>query len=293
MAVLNSRAALAELERPTPLRRAVDVYNAIGSASRMIAFMKIGAAPDDVHHLNILSARAARHSLPKAYLEGGVIYFRGLAASLKVVDLRRQLFTLNGRTLNLTTNDKLKARLETLERTLYPRRTGYLFIDWLFPQAIAAPDPGLAAASVAGVLALSGLASNIQCFETSSATGCGDQFMGALGALGEVGSFSGMLSPGQVFCSPDFNGHNKVVVGDGRKKILEIVPSAGEALISRGEQRAAAALLKICDSKEKIAHYNVAFAYPQLTNRQAPVTLPSRTFVPPAATSDAGDEAAR
>ena len=288
--ISHSLIVLAEPERPTPLRRAVDIYNAMGSASRMIAFMKIGASPDDLRHLNILSAQAAHHNLPKAYLAGGVIYFRGLPEPLKVIDLRRRLFTINGRTLSLGNKDGLKDRLEALEHNLFPRRSGYFFIDWLLPQAVAAPDPGVAVASTSGVLALSGLAANIQCFEDSSTTDCGDQFMGALGALGEVGGFSGLLSPVQVFCSPDFHGHNKVVVNGGSKKILEVIPSSGEALIypgsdepTLGESRAAVALLKICDSKEKIARYNVAFAYPRFANVQAQVPAAPEALTPPAA----------
>ncbi len=270
----SSGPAFAGASRPSPLRRAVDIYNAVGTANRWIAFMKIGAIPGDTRYLNTLNAKLAGKPLPRAYLTGGSVYFRGLPEPLKVIDLRKGLFSIRGRTLNLGTQARIEAQLTGVERVAFPKRSAYFFIDWILPQAVAALDAGDPAATASAILGLSGLAANLQCLEDAKAN-CEERFMGALGALGEAGGFNGVATPNLMFCSPDFNGGSKVVVADHNHKILEISNSGGEYVVkpgfletNAGEQRAAATLLKTCAAKDKLASYNIAFAYPTAVHTQ-------------------------
>lgn len=284
-----------QLGSPAPARQGVDIYNAVGTTSRLIAFMKIGASPRDLQYLVYLNARLNNQSLPKAYLAGSVIYFRGVDEPLKVLDVRNKLFSYRGKRIDLALPGGIASNLAALERALTARSAGYFFLDWIFPEAMATGniEPGAAGAAI---LAVGGLTTNMQCLSERGGK-CSHQFMGTLGVIGAVGGLSGQVPSTQVFCSRGMGGENKFVIAGQAKSVRAISQGDGEYVISPGDtslssiraQNAAVELLGACSSKQELNSVNIALAYPSspeepmLPARQVatqPVYVPAQLLVP-------------
>ncbi|NJL26260.1 MAG: hypothetical protein HC902_14655, partial [Calothrix sp. SM1_5_4] len=102
------------------LRGGIDIYNSVGSSTRLIAFMKMGAHPSDQRYLVDLNARINAAPLPRALMSGSSVYFRGVDDPLRVLDLRQRLFTFRGTRLDFRAPGRLTPKLQALENALGP-----------------------------------------------------------------------------------------------------------------------------------------------------------------------------
>lgn len=260
-----------------PSRMAVDIYNGMATPSRMIAFMKIGASFRDQSYLTRLHIRIGSGSLPKAYLAGNLIYFKGIEDPLKIVDLKEKLFSFKGRSLSLKEPLSIGQQIENLIALTAQKRT-YTFWDWFMPFAYADQPDARASTQALAMLAVSGLASSSHCLSNSNVQTCSHEFMGMLSAVGTLGLTES--SPQQAFCSPDFQGGQKLIIAGGEKKILTVsrwpngdyqTSPSHLNFDSANAQKAASDLLSICKSQAHLESLNVAFAYSNKAKTEYPI----------------------
>jgi len=282
IALLLGSNAFAQAAQVPPLRQGVDIYNAVGSNARLVAFMKIGASKNDLRYLGFLNAKVSRRALPKAFLAGSAVYLQGLDHPLMVIDLKQRLFSFNGKKVDLKRHASLEQRMAALEKIVYPR-SAFILWDWILPRAYALTEDPRALANLAALLAVGGVASSAQCLSEAGDNSCTDQFMGALAAIGTVVGLNAKSAPTGVFCSPDFRGGQKFVVAGDKRNLLSISETHGEFEISpsnlrsdsRSAKKAASELLASCQSPGQLSTLNVALAYP--------AALPPRAAAAPSA----------
>ncbi len=258
-------------DRPNPLRQGVDVYNALGSSSRLLAFMKIGRSAPDTRAVNLYSAQLGYAQLPKAFLAGGSVYFSGLQHPLRVVDVRKGRFSWAEQNINLKNNMSLKKELENLNSVILrsKRRSSafFILIHWIFPEAFA--DQSNFEVLAASVLAVAGLASASDCWN-AGIKNCETHFMGALAALGAVGGIRQQQTTRQIFCLPDLRGQPQLLIHAHKHRLVALTTARDGEIWSEhngvrepvNQATAARALLKGCIKKSDLDAINVALSYP-------------------------------
>jgi hypothetical protein len=268
--LLSSSLAIQAAEFTPPVRQGVDIYNTVGSHQRLIGFMKIGADKKDLRYLAYLSARISHKPLPRAFLAGNFIYFKGLDQPLTVVDLKRKIFSFNGKRIDLSQKGSVEARMAHLEKIVFPRRSASILWDWIFPYAFAASNEPTVLSLVSGVLAVGGLTTSAQCLAEKSGAKCTNGFMGQLAAVGAVGGLRGGVPATEVFCSPDFRGGQKFVVAGPNRNLVSVSEAHGLfestppnlQMGSLSFNNAAAELVAACKSPGALTNMNIALAYP-------------------------------
>ncbi len=287
--LFTSGLTLAAADVP-PVRQGVDIYNAVGSNQRLVGFMKIGASDKDLRYLSFLSARISQRPLLRAFLAGNLIYFKGLDQPLKIIDLKEKMFSFNGRRIDLKEKTSIEARMASLEKIVYPRRSAFILWDWVFPYAFAASNDPAALATLSGILAAGGVTSGAQCLAGAGteAKNCVNEFMGTLAAVGAVGGLRGQDPASKVFCSPDFRGGQKFVIAGQTRNLLAVSEAHGEYEIrpanlnsgSPSSNKAAGALLASCRSAGALANLNIALAYPNTLPNAIPPATALATAMP-------------
>lgn len=229
-------------ETATPLRKAVDIYNSLGSTGRMLALMKIGASEPDRRYIVEVHSRQKPAPLPNAYLAGQVVYFKSAPYPLEVLDLRKGVFAIHGRKFDLSFKNGLRGKLSALGQ-------------------LVGED------SAASLLMVAGLAANTQCLELNEPD-CIHRFLGLVTALGDLGGLKGKYPVEEVFCIPGRFGQPRFVVSAKRGAHLAIAREHNQLWLEMGsrrhdvsENKSARELVATCRSREQIESLNVAFSY--------------------------------
>lgn len=268
--ILSSSIVSQAAEFAPPVRQGVDIYNAVGSHQRLIGFMKIGADKKDLRYLAFLNARISHKPLPRAFLAGNLIYFKGLDQPLTVIDLKRKIFSFNGKRIDLNQKGSVEARMAQLEKIVFPRRSAFILWELIFPYAFAASNDPTVLSLVSSVLAVGGLTTSAQCLAEKEGGGCTNGFMGQLAAVGAVGGLRSGVPATEVFCSPDFRGGQKFVIAGPNRNLVSVSEAHGLFEItpphlqagSVSSNNAAAELVASCKTPGVLANMNIALAYP-------------------------------
>lgn len=122
----------------TPAQVAAELFNAVGTADSLYAFMQIDASDEDKKFIEELRSATKDNRLPRAYAKDDAFYMSGLEKPLRMVDARKSIYSYDGRNITFDWSKGFKANYLLLEKVVRPKRMAWL--DWVLPQAHAGID---------------------------------------------------------------------------------------------------------------------------------------------------------
>jgi hypothetical protein len=185
--LFEEAAMAAAAEKPkTVMEQGTEVYNAMKTAARMFAVMKVGANEKDGKFLDSLSAQFKDFAIPKATLKDESIFLEGLESPMRGIDPLQGTFYYNGTKVKIDPKAGIEGSMTQLEKVFTPKKVSIL--DWFLPSANAVSTTMSNIMLLgAGALGLYGIMNLFSCFGGGSGGGSG---------LGGGGCMMGILSTG-------------------------------------------------------------------------------------------------
>lgn len=262
------------------LDKAREIYSTVKSVNQALRFFKVGANVKDVSYLDRLMTETKGMKLPAMTIKGQLIRFDGLEKPLAVVDLRRGVFSYDGRRVVLNFKSGIEAKVNELERTFSGESAGIM--DLMFPKARAMARSGILGI-ISGAMLGGGLAASLASIFNG---GEGLEMGVGLAGLGVVGLLAAEEmkkdETPQVRCVPGPNGTRQVIKYTRSSNELEVLPDTpGSGVIG-----------SLCGGPGGPAGFNSALsAPPVLPAMTTPLTtLPASTAPAPADSEKPSEE---